>query len=163
MRLIVYNPAYPTFPYIKWGLPGCSLHGPGIIFKTFFTLNTIVGILIFISRKNFMLSSAVQRESLSCWYLIFIGRTNFILSWVEHEKSFITLSPVNVISGLITLPWEIWFLAVAHSFFNVFMRWNIWTMVIPTFFQGLRSTVIQWMKSWDRQLQKLISTNKLVW
>ena len=33
-----------------------------------------------------MLSSAVQAESLDCWYLIFIGRTNFILSWDEHEK-----------------------------------------------------------------------------
>ena len=32
---------------------------------------TIIGILIFISRKNFMLSSAVQEESLNCWYLNF--------------------------------------------------------------------------------------------
>ena len=48
---------------------------------------TVVGILIFISRKNFMLSSALQEKSLNCWYLTFIGRTNFILSWVEHEKS----------------------------------------------------------------------------
>ena len=32
---------------------------------------TIVGILIFISRKNFMLSSAVQDESLNGLYLIF--------------------------------------------------------------------------------------------
>ena len=40
-----------------------------------------------------MLSFAEQEESLKCWYLIFIGRTYFILSWVEHEKSFITLGP----------------------------------------------------------------------
>ena len=38
-----------------------------------------------------MLSSAVQEESLNCWYLIFIGWTNFILSWVEHEKKFYNL------------------------------------------------------------------------
>ena len=31
---------------------------------------TVVQILIFISRKNFMLSLAVQEESLNCWYLI---------------------------------------------------------------------------------------------
>ena len=44
-------------------------------------MSTIVGILIFISRKNLMLFSAVQEESLNCWYLFFfIGRTNFILS-----------------------------------------------------------------------------------
>ena len=42
---------------------------------------TIVGILIFISRKKFMLSSAVQEEILNYGYLIiFINRTNFILS-----------------------------------------------------------------------------------
>ena len=62
---------------------------------------TIVGILIFISRKNFMLSSALQEKSLNWWYLIFYKRKNFILSWVEHEKSFITLGPdqLTVLSG----------------------------------------------------------------
>ena len=57
---------------------------------------TIVGILIFISRNNFMLSSAVQEESVNCWYLFiffFFGRTNFILSWDEHEKKFYNLGP----------------------------------------------------------------------
>ena len=38
---------------------------------------TIVGILIFISSKNFMLSSAVQEESLNCWYLIFYRQNKF--------------------------------------------------------------------------------------
>ena len=55
---------------------------------------TNVGILIFISRKSFMLSSDVQEEPLNCWYLIFIGVTNFILSWVEHEKRFHNLRPM---------------------------------------------------------------------
>ena len=36
----------------------------------------------------FMLSSAVQKESLNCWYLISVGKTDFILSWFEHEKKF---------------------------------------------------------------------------
>ena len=41
---------------------------------------TVVGILIFICRKNFMLSSAVQEESLNCWYSNFYKQNNFILS-----------------------------------------------------------------------------------
>ena len=40
-------------------------------------MKTIVGIFIFISRENVMLSLFVRRE-------------NFMLSWVEHEKGFIT-------------------------------------------------------------------------
>ena len=44
---------------------------------------TIVGILIFISRKNFMLSSALQEKILNWWYLIFHKRNKFHsqLSW----------------------------------------------------------------------------------
>ena len=44
---------------------------------------TIVGILIFISRKNFMLSYALQKKSLNWWYLIFHKRNRFHsqLSW----------------------------------------------------------------------------------
>ena len=50
--------------------------------KTFFILNSLehdffllinikMPTIIFISRENFMLSSAVQEESLNYWYLIF--------------------------------------------------------------------------------------------
>ena len=53
-------------------------------------MQTIVGILIFISMKIFMLSSAVQEQEESL-NLFFIGRTNFILSWVEHDKKFYDL------------------------------------------------------------------------
>ena len=60
---------------------------------------TIVGILIFISRKNFMLSSAVQEESLNCWYLIFYRQNKFPsqLSWAW--KKFYNLGPWSVIYG----------------------------------------------------------------
>ena len=45
-----------------------------------------------------MLSSTVQEESLSCWYLIFHRQNKiFILSRVEHEKQvFITPGQVHV-------------------------------------------------------------------
>ena len=44
---------------------------------------SIVGILIFISRINFMLSSVVQEESFNGWYLIFSRQKKFHsqLSW----------------------------------------------------------------------------------
>ena len=38
---------------------------------------TIVGILIFISKKNVMLSSDLQEKSLNCWYLIFYRQNEF--------------------------------------------------------------------------------------
>ena len=49
--------------------------------KIFLLINikmpTVVGILIFISRTNFMLSSALQEKSLNWWYLIFYKRNKF--------------------------------------------------------------------------------------
>ena len=36
--------------------------------------------LMFISRKNFMLSSAVQEEGLNCWYLVFYRQNKFSFS-----------------------------------------------------------------------------------
>ena len=57
--------------------------GPKVVFscstqlsmKFFLLINikmpTVVGILIFISRKNFMLSSALQEKSFNCWCEIF--------------------------------------------------------------------------------------------
>ena len=69
---------------------------------------TIVGILIFISRKNFMLSSVLQEKSLNWGFLIFISGTNFILSWVEHEKSFITSGFDSIKSSIKLLEAKPW-------------------------------------------------------
>ena len=55
---------------------------------------TIVGIFIFSSRENFMLSNFSQEKNCIVNSLRFISRTNFMLSSAEHEKSFITLGPV---------------------------------------------------------------------
>ena len=38
---------------------------------------TIVGILMFISRKNFMVTFALQEKSLNWWYLIFYKQKKF--------------------------------------------------------------------------------------
>ena len=57
---------------------------------------TIVGILIFISRKNFMLNSAVQEKSLNWLYLIFHRQNKFHsqLSWAW--KTFYNLWPCSI-------------------------------------------------------------------
>ena len=77
-------------------------------YKTFFMLNsaeheivyaknmkmpTIVGIFIFISRENSMLSYILQEQIVVVNNLRFISRPNFMLSWIEHEKCFITSGP----------------------------------------------------------------------
>ena len=55
---------------------------------------TIVGILIFISGKNFMLSPAVQEESLNCWHLIYLRQNKFHSQLsLSMKKSFITFEP----------------------------------------------------------------------
>ena len=75
-----------------WPLPGPEViklfsYSTQLSLKFFLLINikmpTIVGILIFISRKNFILSSALQEKSLNCWYLIFYKRNKLHsqLSW----------------------------------------------------------------------------------
>ena len=68
---------------------------------TFFLLinikmSTIVVILIFISRKSIMLSSAVQAEGFNCWYSIFHRQNKFHpqLSWAW--KKYCNLGPISV-------------------------------------------------------------------
>ena len=52
---------------------------------------TIVGILIFIAGKIFMLSSAVQEGGLLCWYLFIYKQTKISFSAeLSMKKSFIT-------------------------------------------------------------------------
>ena len=71
--------------------------------KFFLLINTkmptIVGILIFISRKNLMLSSALQEKSLNCWYLIFYKWNKFHsqLSWAW--KKFFNLRGPELITN----------------------------------------------------------------
>ena len=51
--------------------------------------STTVGLLIFIDRINFVISSAEQRV-LIFGFLISISMIDFMLSWVEDRKSFIS-------------------------------------------------------------------------
>ena len=49
-------------------------------------MQTIVGIFIFISRENFMLSYVKEETFAIVSNLRFNGMENFMLSWAEHEK-----------------------------------------------------------------------------
>ena len=121
VRHTVYGTLQPLKicqPLPVFSNPGCirdvsvgSLEPIGCIrawgYKTFFMLKsseheifpanikmpTIIGILIFISRKNFMLSSALQEKGLSWWFLIFYKQNKFHsqLSWAW--KKFYNLGP----------------------------------------------------------------------
>ena len=91
-------------------------------YRTFFMLNsakhefsllinmkmpTIVGIFIFISRENFMLSYILQETIVAVSNLRFISQPNFMLSWVEHEKSFITSGSDQLFSHTHAYGWEV--------------------------------------------------------
>ena len=55
---------------------------------------TIISIFIFISRENMKNSLLINMKMPTIvGIFIFISRENFMLSWVEHEKSLITLGP----------------------------------------------------------------------
>ena len=60
-------------------------------------ISTILGILTFISMKFILINSTSEKHTarniLFVGIVDFVSSWNFMLSWVEHEKSFITLGP----------------------------------------------------------------------
>ena len=72
--------------------------GPEVI-KTF-SCSTQLSINIFMLINLILLT---MPNSFFVGIFIFISRENFMLSWVEHEKSFITLGPIRGLSSVYTI------------------------------------------------------------
>ena len=119
---------------------------------------TIVGIFVFISRENIMLSYVcIARKHVIVSNLRFISGTNFMLSWVEHEKSFIIPGPVSCFLELhmgkqfhscrVAKFWSL-----LKSFTTLIIRCKIYALVLNTYWKEMTFSTFPLCKSTETQI-----------